>query len=108
MTVDNAVPDARSSTAARGPSLDAVVSGNVLALRTQRRWRQQDLAVAAGWPRAVVAAIEAGDRRLTLREAAVLCAVLRVPLATLVAGASEASVLGLQVAGTTDPSSAGA
>lgn len=76
-------------------TLDAVISDNVRALRIQRRWRQQDLAVAAGWPRAAVVAIEGGHRRLTIRDAAVLCTVLQVPLATLIDGADERPALGL-------------
>ena len=76
-------------------SLDAVISDNVRALRTERRWRQQDLAVAAGWPRAAVVAIEGGQRRLTVRDAVVLCTVLQVPLAVLINGADEGAALGL-------------
>ena len=75
--------------------LDEVVPGNVAALRGRRGWRQQDLAVAAGWSRTAVVEVEAGRRRLTLRDAAVLCRVLQVPLAVLVQGAVEGDALGL-------------
>lgn len=82
--------------AERSPSsLDAVIADRVRALRTSRGWRQLDLAVAAGWSRATVAAVEAGHKRLTIRDAAVLCRVLCVPLAALLEGAAEAGALGL-------------
>jgi len=85
--------EAAARTAVRG--LDDVVPGNVRALRTARGWRQQDLAVAAGWSRAAVVDVEEGRRRLTLRDAAVLCRVLHVTLSALLDGADEAAVLGL-------------
>jgi transcriptional regulator with XRE-family HTH domain len=72
-----------------------MISTNLRTLRMRRGWRQQDLAVAAGWSRATVSAIEAGEKRLTVRDAAALCRVLRVPLAALVDGADEADALGL-------------
>ena len=75
--------------------LDEIISSNVRALRTERRWRQQDLAVAAGWSRAAVVALEGGQRRLTIRDAVVLCTVLQVPLAVLLDGAEEGAALGL-------------
>ncbi len=83
--------------------LDAVVPDRVRALRTSRGWRQLDLAVAAGWAHATVAAVEAGERRLTLRDAAVLCSVLQVPLVSLIHGAEEITVLGLAPAGGDKP-----
>ncbi len=67
----------------------------VRAIRTSRGWGQLDLAVAAGWSLASVAAVEAGTRRLTVRDAAVLCRVLQVPLLSLVEGTDEAEALGL-------------
>ena len=75
--------------------LDVRISERIRELRTSRGWRQQDLAVAAGWARATVVALETNQKRLTVRDAAVLCRVLRVPLAALVEGAAEAEVLGL-------------
>lgn len=88
------LPVPSSAPAAPG-SLDVVISDSVRRLRAGRGWRQQDLAAAAGWSRATVVAVEAGHKRLTVRDAAVLCKVLRVPLATLVEGAPEAEALGL-------------
>lgn len=79
----------------RSGDLDEVVSHRVRAFRTSRGWRQLDLAVAAGWSHATVAAVEAGEKRLTLRDAAVLCRVLRVPLLSLLEGAEEVADLGL-------------
>ncbi len=82
----------------KGPgsrSMDAVISDNVRALRIERRWRQQDLAVAAGWSRASIVAIEGGERRLTVRDAVVLCRILQVPLTVLLDGAEEGAALGL-------------
>lgn len=48
-----------------------------------------DLAVAAGWAHATVLAVEAGHKRLTIRDAAVICRVLDVPLRALIEGAEE-------------------
>jgi len=89
------MPRADAAAPASGRGLDDVVPGNVRALRTARGWRQQDLAVAAGWSRAAVVDVEEGRRRLTLRDAAVLCRVLHVPLAALLDGADDTAVLGL-------------
>ena len=77
--------------------VDAVVPENLRRLRDGRRWRQQDLAAALGWARATVVAVEAGQRRLTLRDAAVLCRVLDVPLSVLLEGSDDAGALGLEV-----------
>ena len=79
--------------------LDAVLAERVRSLRERRGWRPLDLAVAAGWSRATVVDVEAGRRRLTVRDVAVLCGVFRVPLAALVEGADEAGVLGLTPTG---------
>lgn len=79
-------------------ALDAIVAERVRALRTGRGWRPLDLAVAVGWSHATVLAVEAGDKRLTIRDAAALCSVLRVPLLSLLEGAEEASALGLTAA----------
>ena len=86
------------ATSTSSTSLDAMISLNLRTLRMRRGWRQQDLAVAAGWSRAIVTAVEAGEKRLTLRDAAVLCRVLRVPLSAIVDGADEAEALGLPAA----------
>jgi transcriptional regulator with XRE-family HTH domain len=80
--------------ASRG--VDAVVPDNLRRLRARRRWRQQDLAAAAGWARATVVAVEGGQRRLTLRDAAALCRALDVPLGELLYGSDDADVLGLE------------
>lgn len=66
--------------------LDAVVAGNVRALRARKRWRQADLAEALGWSRSVVAALEAGERRVTLADAAALCSAFDVGLPVLCLG----------------------
>jgi DNA-binding XRE family transcriptional regulator len=77
-------------------ALDAVIAERLRALRTSRGWRPLDLAVAAGWSHATVVAVEAGQKRLTVRDAAAICRVLGVPLQALVEGAeAEARALGL-------------
>jgi ribosome-binding protein aMBF1 (putative translation factor) len=76
-------------------ALDALIAERVRALRTSRGWRSLDLAVAAGWSHASVLAVEAGDKRVTIRDAAALCRVLQVPLVSLLEGAEEATALGL-------------
>lgn len=84
----------------RDGALDAVIAERLRAIRTSRGWRPLDLAVAAGWSHASVLAVEAGQRRLTVRDAAVVCRVLQVPLTALLEGAeAEASDLGLATDG---------
>ena len=62
-----------------------------------------DLAIAAGWSHASVLAVEAGQKRLTIRDAAVVCRVLQVPLSALLEGAeAEVSALGLASGRTSD------
>lgn len=95
-TSATAASSAVPSVAARpATTLDGLMSDKVRTLRIARGWRQLDLAVAAGWSRATVVAVEGGVKRLTVRDAAVLCRVLQVPLAVLVEGAEETAALGL-------------
>ncbi len=99
--MDDAASAWHQRPAGPGPlGLDARIAANVRALRTQRRWRQLDLAVAAGWSHAAVVALEAGQLRLTVSDAVALCTALQVPLAVLVEGAEEGAVLGLAPWGT--------
>jgi transcriptional regulator with XRE-family HTH domain len=85
---------------ASGDALDVLIGEKVRQLRTGRRWRPVDLAVAAGWTHAAVLALEAGHTRLTIRDAAALCRALQVPLSALLEGAeTEALALGLPTRG---------
>ncbi len=80
----------------RSGALDALMAERVCEIRTGRGWRPLDLAVAAGWSHAAVLAVEAGQKRLTVRDAAAVCRALQVPLSALLEGAeAEASALGL-------------
>ena len=77
-------------------ALDAAIAERMRAIRTSRGWRPLDLAVAAGWSHAAVLAVEAGQKRLTVRDAAAVCRALQVPLSALLEGAeAEAMSLGL-------------
>ncbi len=80
----------------RSDALDALIAERVREFRTGRGWRPLDLAVAAGWSHAAVLALEAGQKRLTVRDAAAVCRALQVPLGALLEGAEvEATALGL-------------
>lgn len=80
----------------RNSGLDALIAERLRAIRLSRGWRPLDLAVAAGWSHASVLAVEAGQKRLTVRDAAAVCRALQVPLSALLEGAdAEASALGL-------------
>jgi ribosome-binding protein aMBF1 (putative translation factor) len=94
----SAGPRERSSGA-----LDGLIAERVRAIRTSRGWRPLDLAIAAGWSQASVLAVEAGQKRLTVRDAAVVCRVLQVPLSALLEGAeAEVRALGLTGGATSD------
>jgi transcriptional regulator with XRE-family HTH domain len=65
-----------------------VLRTNLLRLRKERGQRQDDLAeavreVGLEWTQATVAAIETGNRKLSLEEVFLLAVVLRIPLADL-------------------------
>jgi transcriptional regulator with XRE-family HTH domain len=67
--------------------IDQLVAGNVRAARARRRITQETLADELGWSRPTVSTLEAGTRRVTLADAAALCAALDIDLAELLRGA---------------------
>ena len=79
--------------------LSAIAAGNVRALRAKARLRQEDVARRAGMSRAVLASLETERRRVTLDDAAALCAGLDVTLAELLDGAPPGALRALGVKG---------
>ena len=75
--------------------LDAVVAANLRALRAGRRLRQVDVAKLASMNRASLASIESERRRVSLDDAARLCAALEVTLDELLRGADPADLAAL-------------
>ncbi len=86
-----------SSSPSAATTLDAVIAGNVRAIRARRRLPQDDLDADLGWPRPAVLMIEAGTRRITIADAIALCSVLKVSLGELLNGAEpeDLDALGL-------------
>lgn len=57
--------------------IDQLVAGNVRAARARHRITQETLADEMGWSRPTVSTLEARTRRVTLADAAALCAAPR-------------------------------
>ena len=78
-------------------SIDALIAGNVRAIRARRQERQADLAADLGWSPPVVGDLENGRRRVTMSDMVKLCRALEVSLHELLHGISEDDlrVLGL-------------
>jgi len=77
------------------PQLESVVASNVARLRQAESLTQEQLAYllrvhGLPWDRATVAGVETGRRKVRLTEAVVLCAVLGVSMADLVAPPGDA------------------
>lgn len=85
------------ATAEQTTGLDAVVAGNVRALRARQRLRQEDLAERLGWARASLASLEGQHRRVTLADAVALCQALGVTLGGLLDGAERETLAVLGV-----------
>jgi len=86
-----------SSSPSAATTLDAVIAGNVRAIRARRRLPQDDLDADLGWARPAVSTVEAGATRITIADAIELCSVLKVSLGELLDGAEpeDLEALGL-------------
>lgn len=79
---DDAVP-------AKPEPVDALIAGNVRAIRARRQERQADLAADLGWSPPVVGDLENGRRRVTMADMIKLCRALEVDLHELLHGIDE-------------------
>jgi transcriptional regulator with XRE-family HTH domain len=82
---------------AKPEPIDAVIAGNVRALRARRQERQADLAADLGWSPPVVGDLENGRRRVTMADMVKLCRALEVDQHELLRGIDDDDlrVLGL-------------
>lgn len=79
------------------PTAADFAARNLRAERSRLRWTQADLAKRLDWSQSKIAALENGQRRITLDQAVELCRALNVPLVKLLEGAApeDLSALGL-------------
>lgn len=69
--------------------IDALIAGNVRAARARAGLQQQDLADRLRWSRPTVSDLERGKRRVTVDDAAKICAALEIDLAELLRGVDD-------------------
>ncbi|WP_405070880.1 helix-turn-helix domain-containing protein [Kribbella sp. NBC_01510] len=74
---------------AKPEPVDALIAGNVRAIRARRKERQADLAADLGWSPPVVGDLENGRRRVTVADMIKLCRALEVDLHELLHGIDE-------------------
>jgi transcriptional regulator with XRE-family HTH domain len=64
-----------------------IIARNIRLERSNRRWKQEQLAAMLGWETATVLALEAGTKRLDMEALPALCRVFGISLAKLIDGA---------------------
>jgi transcriptional regulator with XRE-family HTH domain len=74
-----------------------IVARNIRLERSNRRWKQEQLAEMLGWETATVLALESGTKRLNMEAVPALCRVFGISLAKLIDGADpeDLAALGL-------------